>query len=781
MDTNQNKEHVAHPKLKIFKRDGSVEDFDPVKANGWGEFCATEFPNRSDWGSAIAAAKAETHGMFGIQSVDWHKLVIRKLIELRRWPEQVTAGKMYIFHMVKEMYNGVRPTVKELHLKMQELGLMRVLNYSDAEYAAIEEIVQHQRDESMAYFQIGQFQYKYALKNRKKKDAFYETPQFIMIRMAMALSEDDPVETRMMHVRNFYELFSIGAVSSPSPNYEYLGTKHHGVLSCCLFGGLDEADSLGAAAHIAYKMTLQSAGLGVLLDTRTMNDMVAGGRCTHNGKWRYHEFVAAAARSSVQGNRGGAITGYVSMYDPEAERFVLSQSVKTDPKDQLRQMHIAMIGNNYLAKQALADGEIPVFTSHSSRELWDAMFSKDKDAFERVAVEFMANGGQKVKGRPLVMQKELQSREASTVYYFNATAANIHTAFKQPIRHSNLCTEIMQPNEGYKNILDLYLEEDHGRGEISMCGIGSLNQDVIMDDEHLAEKAAYYGLRMIYKCIKITDYAFPHVRFTANARRNAALGMVGVAGYMARKGMKYDTPEGLGTLNRLGERHWYYALKASCELAKEFGPAPWIHKTTFPEGYSVLDTYYRSVDTLIAPEYLELRYDHEALRQMVIECGGGAFSTLVSHMPNESSSKVLPGSPNSYYPVRDVALLKEDGGQILNWTARDNDILEYQSAYDLSRTAQIHMHAVLQKWADGGLSADFWDNRVKFPNLEGNSVLIDFANMHKYGMKSHYYTNTLSVEVESSDDAIARMVEANQKPVNQPTNNARMVCAGGCD
>lgn len=770
--------------FKIVKRDGRVESFDPNKANGWGEYGDEGFRDRCDTGAAIAAAMVSFEGNYLVQSVDWHMAVIKNLVAMGTWPAQRVAGRMYMRHMEKEIYggSGVHPTLKELHTKLQGLGLMRELDYSDADYAEIEAMIDHEHDMALAYFQIEQFLYKYAIKDRSKKNTYYETPQFILMRMAMALCADDPVAMRLVHVKNFYKVFRIAALSSPSPNYEYLGTPHHGLLSCCLFGANDNAGSLAAAFHIAHEMTLQSAGLGAMLNTRTVNDLIKNGMRVHNGKFPYHRGIAAMAKANVQGNRGGAVTTYNSMFDPEAKKLMMSQSHKSDQSQQLRDLHMAMVGNRFLAQQVQNGGHVPMFTSHDQPKLWEALFSKDTERFGILAKELMESGAvATVDARELVMMKEIQSRETSTLYYFNATHANHHTPFLEPIRHSNLCTEIMEPNTPYDNIADLYLAEDHGRGEIAMCAIASINVDVIDDDDELYELTAYYALRMIYKCIQMTDYAFPHLEFTAKARRNAAVGMVGNAAYMARRGLGWDTPEGLACIDRLGERHWYFVASASCKLAEEFGPAPWIHKTKYPQGYSVLDTYERNLDKLIPAEMRKLRYDHAALKERMIRCGGGAFSCLVSHFPNESSSKVLPGSPNSYYEVREDSLLKEDKGKMLNWCARDNDVVKHPSVWTRSPYAIFNAHGMYQKWADGGLSADRWEDRSDGRSIEGDDALRQFIYMDQVGMKSHYYFNTKTPVAESSSVVNAAMAEAAGIKQAPTTPNARIECAGGCD
>ena len=132
---------------------------------------------------------------------------------------------------------------------------------------------------------------------------------------------------------------------------------------------------------------------------------------------------------------------------------------------------------------------------------------------------------------------------------------------------------------------DLYSDEDKPESsEIAICALSALVVCNIHSDEQYAS-AAYYALKMINKCIDMSDYPFAHVAMTAKARRSAGVGMMGIATELAHKNLKYTTQAGRDHCHWLAERHYYFALKASLQLAREKDNAPWMHKTRWPEGW----------------------------------------------------------------------------------------------------------------------------------------------------------------------------------------------------
>lgn len=201
------------------------------------------------------------------------------------------AGKLYSSMLQKDLYGYTMPTVREICKKLTKLGLMKSLDYSYAEYEEIEKIIKHDRDFNMAHFQIEYILNKYSIQNKKTKQ-FFETPQYTYMRMALALAEDEPKSERLIHIKNWYNHFSLGRINAPTPNYNNLGTNHNGYSSCCLYTTKDTASSLAIGDHIAYTMTYMSAGIGGLINTRTLGDPIKNGLFLHQGKKPYLKAVA---------------------------------------------------------------------------------------------------------------------------------------------------------------------------------------------------------------------------------------------------------------------------------------------------------------------------------------------------------------------------------------------------------------------------------------------------------------------------------------------------------
>lgn len=326
----------------------------------------------------------------------------------------------------------------------------------------------------------------------------------------------------------------------------------------------------------------------------------------------------------------------------------------------------------------------------------------------------------------------------------------------EPLRHTVMfngvltgnCTEIVQPTKPYQRMEDLYSDELHERGEISLCALGGIVPSNIASDEEY-EEAAYLSLLMVDKCIYKNKYVFPHVEKTAKARMNAAIGMIGIAYDMAKKGLKWNSTEGLQYLHFLAERHMYFLIKASLKLGKERGNAPWIHKTKWPEGWLPIDTYNKNVDTIAD---FKLHYDWETLRQEVIANGGIRNSVLCAFMPTESSSKAT-GLPNGIYPIRDLYLKKTDGSNAIDYTAKESDTLghAYQTAYELSAEDLYKVYGVFQKFCDQAPSADIYSDRVANPKLKASRIMDELLYMYKYGVKSRYYTNSKTTDSATLD------------------------------
>ncbi len=753
----------------LIKRDGTEEPVIPSKLNGWNEWAARHLQNRVEYSAAALAAVAKLPKK--ATTTELSEAVIGELLDMRTYPAYMMAGTLYAVNYRKDIYGSLNcPTVWEQHARLQAVGLMREMDYTRDEYSLIESFIDHEKDFHYPEYSIKFIRDKYAIKNAITGQV-YETPQFLYMRMAMACAEKRPAHERLHFVEKFYKAFSDKKLSAPTPNYLYLGTHHYGWASCCIYTTGDDEESLAIGNYIAWKMTVNSAGLGDYMSTRTVGDPIAGGRIMHGGKYKYYNAKSSSTIANKQAARGGAGTSSFCGFDPEAPDIVQYRNPMTSTDKQNRDLHFCMLSNAWFAMKVANNEDIFTFTAFSAPDLMDAFFSPDLKKFVELYQKYEADENfpkKYISARKLVMISFGEAFDTGTAYLSFVDEMNRHTPFKITVDHrihcSNLCQEIMEIQKAYYNMMDLYSEEDHGRGEIAMCNLAAIPVENIVSDEEYFEMC-YLALSMIDYTILNSKYPFPHLAFTAKKRMNAGVGIMGLATLMARKGLKWDSIEGKKEIHRVFERHMYMLIKASLKISKERGLAPWIHKTKWPEGWTPMSTYNRNVDTIADFEYL---FDWEALSAEIEANGGIAHSVLCAMMPGESSSKAL-GSTNSVYPIRSNVIVKTDGdNNIIRWAAVDGDLLgnAYQSVWDISTIDMIHCYAIMQKWCDQGISADLYRRFAPGETKVSEKEVVEtYLAMVHYGMKSRYYTNTLRPKVRKMD-AVKNLVRNSDNPLS---------------
>ncbi len=728
---------------EVQKRDGRIEAFDPSKMMAhlrWAEDMAN---GRVDIRSVLTEAMEALDGR--VTSAQIQAQIIQSLLNRKTWTANLIAGSLYASDRQKSIYPNGIPTLKAQYEKLLKLGYARRLDYSDSEWEFMNSVVDHSRDFHMDHAQLKQILKKYCLTNQATKEVL-ETPQFEMARMASALAIMSPPERRMKDFKTFYMGFSSGRVNAPTPNHLYLGTPHTSFVSCCLYQMPDTQAGLTATKVLVDMMTNIGAGLGAFINTRSPGDPIRGGKIIHRGKFPYLQTLQSQVKESEKAGRDGAITMTFQIYDPEALALIMAQNPRTPETNQLRRMHFSFSYNDFFVKKAYTDEPIFTFNVYTAPKLMECYH--DPVEFEKEYLRLEADPGFKknyVNALDLLTEALRQEHEVSTLYEFNATEVNRHTPFLEYITNSNLCQEIQNVCRGYTHVMDLYSTEDHGRGEVGLCSLGAVNVADDPSDEEL-KSACYTALRMVDCSIELSDYPFPHMQYTARARRNAAIGIVGLAALLAKKNLRYGSKEALEFTNRLSERMSYFLIESALEQGIEYGNAEWMHKTKWPQGWLPIDTYNRHVDELVSPE---LHMPWEELRTRIIANGGIRFSTLMADMPTESSSKALPGVPNGPYPVRSLSMLKSDQSNVLDWVVRDSDTIghQYTLAYDLTPLEQIHQYAVRQKWMDQSASADRYTDRIARPQLSEAEELELFFARHYYGLKTVYYSNSLIPEV----------------------------------
>lgn len=431
----------------FIKRDGRIEPVDPDKINNWGIWMADQLGPNAQWSKVVTQAynRASVDAQVtdgNIESKRFHSILIDECLRLKTWTGFMMAGKLYAAELPKLIFGTKKhPSIKEVHSLMVKEGMLRDMGYSDEEYSKLEQVIDHDVDLRTIHYSLDYIRKKYAIQNRITKKE-YETPQFVLMRMAMALCEDEPKDTRLDLVSRFYNGFKDKLLSAPSPNYTNLGTKSTAYSSCCLYDLGDNITSLSAGHLIAHEMTAAGAGLGMNLRSRSINDPVRGGVVNHMGKFPYFKAQAIMATANKQGSRGGAVTGHFTVFDPEIDLLTYLRNPRTPVARRNRDMHFSWIDNKFIAEKVAKNEDIFLFNDFTAPDLMEKFYSSDNEGFKELYQKYENDDSFKKtyrNARQLVTNLEAEGFHTGTFYYVNSSEMNRHTPFKEAITSSNLC------------------------------------------------------------------------------------------------------------------------------------------------------------------------------------------------------------------------------------------------------------------------------------------------------------------------------------------------------
>lgn len=423
----------------IIKRDGTQEAFSAEKLNGWSEWASQKLGRAVNWSEVVLHAVSTLPETCTSQELQ--ESLIQYCLGKNTWEYNLMAGRLYAALLIRIIHKSDEyPTVKEVQSKLVEAGLMRKLDYSDEEYEKIEKIINHDLNMKYPHYALHQNRKKYSLQN-KTNGTEYETSQFIYMRMAMAAAENEPKDIRLKEVKEFYDYFAKHKINVPTPYYVNLGTKLSGFASCCVYTTKDTAKSLAAADHIAYMMTVMSAGIGYHLKSRSLGDPVRGGAIEHQGKVPYARSYVGALGANLQNGRGGAGTMYYNAYDPEVETIAKLKNPITPLTRQVRGSDYSFGSNRLVVRQAAKNGDIALFSYYHAPELYEAIYSGDQDYFEELYAEFLASDlpRKMVPARKIVINALTEAFETGRHYEHFTDHLNSHTPFLDKIYSGNLC------------------------------------------------------------------------------------------------------------------------------------------------------------------------------------------------------------------------------------------------------------------------------------------------------------------------------------------------------
>lgn len=423
----------------------------------------------------------------------------------------------------------------------------------------------------------------------------FELPQTFFMRVAMGLALEE--KDKEYWAIEFYRLLSSFDFMSSTPTLFNSGTIRSQLSSCFLTTVPDDLAGIYNAIKDNALLSKFAGGLGN--DWTPVRAMSAHIKGTNGQSQGVVPFLKVANDTAVAVNQGGkrkgALCAYLETWHLDIEEFLELRKNTGDDRRRTHDMNTANWVPDLFMKRVIENKEWTLFSPDETPDLHDLY----GDDFERayVAYEAKADAG-KIKNFKRLSATILWRKMLGMLY----ETGHPWITFKDPcnlrspqshvgvIHSSNLCTEIT---------LNTSVEE------IAVCNLGSINLA-----QHITEKGAKKvldteklkstiktAIRMLDNVIDINYYSVIQARRSNLRHRPVGLGLMGFQDALYKLDISYESEDAVEFADRSMEYISYYAIDASCDLAKERGVYSTFEGSLWSKGILPIDSIERLQET----------------------------------------------------------------------------------------------------------------------------------------------------------------------------------------
>ncbi|KTD00839.1 ribonucleoside-diphosphate reductase subunit alpha [Fluoribacter gormanii] len=463
----------------------------------------------------------------------------------------------------------------------------------------------------------------------------YELPQafFMRVAMGLALREQDKNEKAI----EFYQLLSSFDYMSSTPTLFNSGTMRPQLSSCYLTTVPDHLDGIYSAIKDNALLSKYAGGLGNdWTPVRAMGSHIKGTNGKSQGVVPFLNVADATAVAVNQGGkRKGAVCAYLECWHKDVEEFLELRKNTGDDRRRTHDMNTALWIPDLFMMRVRENGDWTLFSPDEVPNLHD-QYGK---AFETLYCDYEEKARQGlIKNTKTLSAVKLWRKMLSMLF----ETGHPWMTFKDPcnlrspqqhagvVHSSNLCTEIT-----------LNTSEE----EIAVCNLGSINLPAHINNGKLdAEKlkrTITTAIRMLDNVIDINYYSVPQARNSNLKHRPIGLGLMGFQDALYELKIDYASQEAVEFADSSMELISYYAIEASCDLAKERGSYSSYEGSLWSKGILPID----SINLLqqARNKYLEQdrsqRLDWENLR-IKVRTQGMRNSNVMAIAPTATISNI---------------------------------------------------------------------------------------------------------------------------------------------
>lgn len=718
----------------VTKRDCSTEPLDVEKIHQMIEKCSLGLRDVS-----VSEIAMRSHIQFyeGIKTEDIQKIVIQTAVDLisqSRPQFQILAARLLLTQLRKSIWGTYEvPSLLSVVRANAALGFYDSEleeTYTEREWAELSNYVRHSQDEQLTWAGLKKLIDTYLVKNRHTGQV-YETPQIMYMLVAATTFQRYPQKNRLSYVKRYYDAISTHKIAKATPQLAGLRTPTRQYSSCVLVRTDDTLPSqLSSLAAIGTYVS-QKAGIGQEFGAmRGIGAPIRSGEVIFTGAVGYVKAIQAMIGYCSQGGlRKGSATLSYPIWHIDVESFLPLKNNKGLEENRARFLDYAVaISKLFLVRYQKKEtvtlfdpGEAPELYAQYGLEGWDELYLQ----YEARALKGEFERSRVVSAKELLDALFIERAETGRIYILFIDHANSHSSFTDKIWQSNLCMEVTLPTAPFQHLSD-------PDGEIATCTLAAYNVLAITDFREF-EELADLEVRALNEVMDIQNYPFVMSENATRARRPIGIGLTNWAALLAKKGLKWSDPETKALIHRISEAQQYFSLKASCNLARESGQAPWFGRTKYARGLLPIDTYKPEVDQI---GNFPLEQDWESLRRDIAKYGL-KNSTVTCQMPTESSSVVYSGTNGIEAPRAPVQV---KGGIKTLVPGCDEWNYEYQWGIESNRD-YIEVCALNTKFIDQSISADFYYNPYSHADerVPLELVVSDIFYAYKLGLKALYY------------------------------------------
>ncbi|BCA95834.1 ribonucleoside-diphosphate reductase [Legionella antarctica] len=489
-----------------------------------------------------------------------------------------------------------------------------------------------ERDMQFTYLSLQTLYDRYFIHDRGVR---YELPQAFFMRVAMGLAMRE--KNKEAKAIEFYLLLSSFDYMSSTPTLFNSGTVRPQLSSCYLTTVPDHLDGIYSAIKDNALLSKFAGGLGNdWTPVRAMGSHIKGTNGKSQGVVPFLNVADATAVAVNQGGkRKGAVCAYLECWHRDIEEFLELRKNTGDDRRRTHDMNTALWIPDLFMIRVREEGDWTLFSPDEAPELHD-QYGK---AFEEMYLDCEEKGRQGIiKNVRTVPAVKLWRKMLSMLF----ETGHPWMTFKDPcnlrspqqhagvIHSSNLCTEIT-----------LNTSEE----EIAVCNLGSVNLPAHIKngqlDQDKLKRTITTAIRMLDNVIDINYYSVPQARNSNLKHRPIGMGLMGFQDALYELKIDYTSQEAIEFADSSMELISYFAIEASCDLAKERGSYSSYEGSLWSKGILPID----SINLLqqARSKYLEQdrsqRLDWETLR-IKVRTQGMRNSNVMAIAPTATISNI---------------------------------------------------------------------------------------------------------------------------------------------